>query len=156
MERYQSLFEEIEIDFSKPIAVSTKLLYPYSAFSSWQWIIPYPNKINTKPVSRLEIATAIENKEFIRTPIKGVDYANLDKNASREDHIRRIAYMVIHKDSHPIHIDVGLPGYSDKINIEDGNHRLAAAIFRKDKNILVEFSGDLQRIKEFCTFGYFK
>ena len=64
------------------------------------------------------------------------------------DHAARIAYLVLNPDNNPIEIDVGIPsiGYYD-MNLVDGNHRLAAAIYRKDKTIMVNWTGEE---------GYFK
>jgi hypothetical protein len=62
--------------------------------------------------------------------------------ATREYHIARIAYMVINPQSHPICLEIMCPdiGLYDN-SIYDGNHRLAAAIVRKDKTINVTFGG---------------
>lgn len=50
-------------------------------------------------------------------------------------HVRRIAYLVAHPDPAPLELEVEgghLPGYPRRINLFDGNHRLGAAIIRKD------------------------
>ena len=62
------------------------------------------------------------------------------------NHSARIAYLVINKDTKPIELDVGCPssGYYSTEFVPDGNHRLAAAIFRKDKTIEVDYGGEVE------------
>lgn len=58
-------------------------------------------------------------------------------------HAERIAWLVLYPAEDPIEIDVGVPilGYHIPWPVLDGNHRLAAAIFRKDLTILVAPAG---------------
>ncbi len=60
-------------------------------------------------------------------------------------HEARIAWFVKHGWSDTIQLDVGVPslGYCADWIVEDGNHRLAAAIYRGDKTINCGISGDL-------------
>lgn len=63
-----------------------------------------------------------------------------------EDHAGRIAYLVRNRASDPISIDVGCPalGYwGPKWMVVDGNHRLAAAIYRGDLTISALVDGQL-------------
>lgn len=63
-----------------------------------------------------------------------------------EDHAGRIAYLVRNRASDPISIDVGCPalGYwGPKWMVVDGNHRLAAAIYRGDFTISALVDGQL-------------
>ena len=64
-------------------------------------------------------------------------------------HAERIAYLVGIPAQDAITIDVGVPqlGFvpEDEIVVEDGNHRLAAAWYRGDNGIAVEFSGSVDR-----------
>lgn len=65
-------------------------------------------------------------------------------------HAQRIAYLVVNGWSDPIDIDVGVPSlhcYVDWI-VQDGNHRLAAAMVRGDEEIAAEVSGCLQFASE--------
>jgi len=64
-------------------------------------------------------------------------------------HARRVAYLVMNKSDHPIMIDVGIPsiGSHPKYLIQDGCHRLAAAIFRNDAEIAIDFSGSVSHFK---------
>jgi len=68
----------------------------------------------------------------------------------KEIHAGRIAWLVINGwNEDPIDIDVGVPGFGDVLEIvQDGNHRLAAAILRGDDFIPVECSGDEELINE--------
>lgn len=61
------------------------------------------------------------------------------------DHAARIAYLIINKDSKPIEIDLGVPALNCFCNwpIIDGNHRFAAAIFRKEEFIKAKVSGQV-------------
>jgi hypothetical protein len=52
---------------------------------------------------------------------------------------QRVAYLVVNRDPWPIGIDVTSPDGS--WIIEDGFHRLAAAIYRRDRTIQVSLSG---------------
>ena len=91
-----------------------------------------------KPIKKSDVAYAIKNKRFISTPV--------GSNRPKEDHIQRIAYLVAHGWNDAIHIDVGIPslvgGHVDWI-VEDGHHRLAAAIYSKRKTIKADISGSI-------------
>ena len=65
-------------------------------------------------------------------------------------HAKRVAWLVVDGWNDPIHIDVGVPslGYEPDYVVDDGNHRLAAAILRGDETILAECSGDVKLIDE--------
>lgn len=71
-----------------------------------------------------------------------------------EDHAGRIAYLVKNPASDPIWIDVGCPalGYwGPSWMVTDGNHRLAAAIYRGDETIAALVDGQLDHA--FDLFG---
>ena len=71
-----------------------------------------------------------------------------DDNKESYHHAARIAYLVINPDFKPIEIDVGIPGICDiDWFIMDGSHRLAAAIYRKDKFINADVSGSVDLAK---------
>ncbi len=69
---------------------------------------------------------------------------------SAEEHASRIAYLATEGWEDPIEIDVGVPslGYFPKWPLEDGNHRLFAAIFKKHETIDATFAGDLDLVSE--------
>ena len=61
------------------------------------------------------------------------------------EHEARIAWFVKHGWSDTIWLDVGAPDLGCHVDwiVEDGNHRLAAAIYRGDKTIGCTIGGDL-------------
>lgn len=96
---------------------------------------------NVGPISRHEVETAILTGALESLPIppnrKQLQYHNL--------HVRRIAYLVTHGWSDAIEVDIGIPshGYFPSWVVQDGNHRLAAAIFRGDESILGTVCGSI-------------
>lgn len=93
-------------------------------------------------VSEARIKLAIDEGRFQPVPLL--------KNLSRRYHEERIAYLANHGWSEPIDIDVGVPGLSSPDNwiVEDGNHRLSAAAYRKDKWIACAVSGCLRQAQD--------
>ncbi|MBM5458724.1 hypothetical protein H8F21_14240 [Pseudomonas sp. P66] len=68
-----------------------------------------------------------------------------------DDHPARIAYLVLNPASDPIQLDIGCPslGYwGPSWPVVDGNHRLAAAIYRKDDSIPALVDGELEHAFE--------
>ena len=59
-------------------------------------------------------------------------------------HVKRIAYLVAHPDPEPIVI---VPNVRGSFQLEDGWHRLAAAIYRGDAKIKVAFGGTRRQLK---------
>lgn len=72
------------------------------------------------PVCTADVAQAIITGRLVADP-------------GGADHAGRIAYLVQHEASDPIQLDIAVPGLGDSglWPVEDGNHRLAAAIFAK-------------------------
>ena len=62
---------------------------------------------------------------------------------SREEHVKRVAYLVVNGWDDNICIDVGIPEMNCYIDwiVMDGNHRLAAAFFRGDADIGCDICG---------------
>jgi hypothetical protein len=58
--------------------------------------------------------------------------------------------MVVHPHKDAIEIDVGIPSMGCHIDwmVTDGNHRLAAAIYRRDEFIVAIVGGDLDYATE--------
>lgn len=81
------------------------------------------------PVTHRRIKNAIEKRRFVDSP-------------GTKDHAARIAYFVENPPEDAIEIDVGVPsmGFYPEWIINDGNHRLAAAIFSGQKHILADVS----------------
>jgi hypothetical protein len=64
----------------------------------------------------------------------------------RRYHIERIAYLAVNGWDDSIDLDVGVPSmqcYVDWI-VQDGNHRLAAALYRKDEVISAMVGGSIE------------
>lgn len=98
------------------------------------------------PITQEEIAQAIESEEFEKDPLPDSPARTL----TRKEHIARIAYLATNGWDDAIHFDVGVPSLGCFIDwpLVDGNHRLAAAIYRGDKDILADVSGSTEYAKE--------
>lgn len=88
--------------------------------------------------NKKDIIKAVQSKCFEPKPIV--------TKQTKQYHIQRIAYFVVHGWNDLIDIDVGVPslGYVPEWIIQDGNHRCAAAIIRGDQTIKASFSGDIK------------
>jgi hypothetical protein len=89
-------------------------------------------------LSLREVAAALEKREFQKAP--------WSPSWTALEHAQRIAWLVERGWEDAIQIDVGVRGYLTYLPhdlMTDGNHRLAAAIFRKDAAILADVSGCL-------------
>ena len=76
-----------------------------------------------------------------------VQFSNDDNDFSIDYHAKRVDYLVINRDNKPIQINVGI-GFEPPYLIQDGNHRLAVCLFRKDKHMPVEYSGSCEVFKK--------
>ena len=105
-----------------------------------------------KPITEKEIEECLKrNKEELVDTESLEREEPINKKKLRLAHIKKIAYFVKNGFDNPIDIDVGFP----ELNapnlghiITDGNHRLAAAIYRKDKGIKANIHGSTDYIKE--------
>ena len=88
-----------------------------------------------------EIGRAVRAKQLRATPVW---------TAVRQEHIKRIAYLVVHGWNDPIEIDVAAPslGYHTGTPITDGHHRIAAATYLGHKTIPAIISGELEYAEE--------
>lgn len=93
---------------------------------------PYANSPWGVKVQRSDVRKAIREQRFV---------SHLDTG----DHAGRIAFLVENPSSDAIEVDVGVPslGYHSPWMVTDGNHRLAAAIFRGDLSIEASVAGEL-------------
>lgn len=112
-------------------------LEPWSPFENVVW------RSLENPITREEIAQAIESEEFRKEPFNSNTLSSLF-DTPREDHINRIAYLVAKGWDDEIHLDVGVPSMCCHVDwiITDGNHRLAAAFYRGDKTIDASVCGE--------------
>jgi len=123
-------------------------LKPWSLFKNTVW-----DGI-TRPITRVEVRKALQNGNLLSPTVvyDPLRPETLPGNLSiRQFHIRRIAYLVTTSYViDPIEIDVGVPdlGCNPEWIITDGNHRLAAAFYRKDEFVPVSVSGDLEYAEE--------
>jgi hypothetical protein len=85
---------------------------------------------NCGKITKEEITQAIALKQFSNKPVIDTE--------PKAKHIARIAWLVVHKDDKAVELAVGNPSFHWFIN--DGNHRIAAAIYRNDAFILSEIS----------------
>lgn len=95
----------------------------------------------TGDISRPQIAKCLaENKlaEQSYHPARGKNW-----KVDGIFHAERIAYLVKFKDDTPLQLDLPIPvlDYYPETILVDGNHRLAAAIYRKDLWVPIEFGG---------------
>lgn len=105
--------------------------------SVWQ---PYSMRLwGRQVVSKAEVKRELDHGHFIGRP--------WEPKWTALQHAQRIAWLVVNGWEDAIEIDVGVPGLTSgnilSDLITDGNHRLAAAIYRKDETILSQVSGDL-------------
>ncbi len=76
---------------------------------------------------------------------RALESGRLEPKQGTGDHAARIAYLVMNPSDDPIEVDVGVPvlGFYMGWMVTDGNHRLAAAIYRGDDAIECGVSGQL-------------
>ena len=110
---------------------------PYAPRSPW----------GCRPITHSEVLAAVKDGRFCRKQHR-VDWNS--KGLTRKEHIERIAFFVVHGSADPISIDVGVPALGCHVAhpLQDGHHRLAAAILRGDKYINAEVSGQLDYAAE--------
>jgi hypothetical protein len=115
------------------IKLSNKTIRSHSPFNVFIW-----DSVE-RPIRKLEITKALFEKRYNKTPYNSNQY-----DWSREKHIERIAWLVLHKARKPIEIDVGIPSmeFCPERLIQDGYHRLAAAYYRGDETIMASIAGD--------------
>lgn len=110
-----------------PVSAVIAHCNPYGASAPWG-----------VPVAMADVELALTERRFAPEP-------------GRDDHAARIAYLVENPATDPIAIDVGVPalGYwGPSWMITDGNHRLAAAIYRGDATISALVDGQMDHAFE--------
>lgn len=115
-----------------PVAAIKRVCNP---FRSTPW---------TRRVTRAMVAKQLEAGNFYARPLDG------NPDVAPELHAGRIAYFVKHGWKDAIGIDVGVPSMGCHVRwpVQDGNHRLAAAIYRDDKSILADVDGSVNYAAE--------
>lgn len=102
------------------------------------------------PISKTDVKKAIDQQNFADTPYFQTNQERNDATPEeRKDYdIRRVAYMVVNPQEHPIELDISRNG----VGIEDGCHRLASAIYRRETHILAHYSGYMDEFHR--VFGH--
>lgn len=98
---------------------------------------------------RKAIEKYLQTQEFERRSYSQV--INRDCIVNRYNHAKRVAYLVQNPiTDEPIEIDVGCPafGHFTRWIVEDGNHRLAAAIYRNDRHIYANIQGQISHAEK--------
>lgn len=86
------------------------------------------------PLTREDVQQAIDERDFVRTYMD----MGIRTHVGPKWDARRVAYFVVHPDHAPIGIEVDEEG---NFGLDDGYHRLAAAIFRGDATIRATMGG---------------
>lgn len=124
-----------------------------------RWLKQHCNPLATPPWVSLTFLPIKSPESFIRRHEIKTRLANPlytpKVPQTRIEHLERIAYLVKHRWKDAIEIDVGVPALGCHVDwmVQDGNHRLAAAIYRYDEYIVAGLSGDLNYAKD--LFGEF-
>lgn len=120
-------FTDDRIGGPVPIERLTRLFDPFAE----------PPWYDGQDVTREGVTRALKSGRRETTPYSAERFG---KDWDAERHEARIAWLVENKASDPIHIEFSEPTYS-AVSIEDGHHRLAAAIYRGDTEIMIELGG---------------
>lgn len=93
---------------------------------------PFEHEVWGEAVSQADVLAALAQGRLVDQP-------------GGTDHAGRIAYLVENPTNEPLVIDVGVPSLGCVVAwpIQDGNHRLAAAIVRGDATIEAEVGGEV-------------
>lgn len=114
----------------------------YDPFKECPWVC--------LPLTQADVKEAVFDLKALQSAPYACNKPMADVHVSPWPHAYRIAWLVLNGWNDPIEIDVGVPsvGYGGPcVPITDGNHRLAAAIYRKDKNISAVVSGCLKKAR---------
>lgn len=117
--------------------ISLDALLPWNPFDNTVWLGL------ENPITVREVQHAINTDTLAAYPLCFVQNDNISKG--RSYHIQRVGYLVKYGWSDAIVIDVGIPSLGRHVDwiVIDGNHRLAAAIFRNDNYITASISGEI-------------
>jgi len=124
------------MDWSKYVELSVPQLRKlFDPFKQNVWV--------EDPVTIEMVREAIQRGSLNATPFLSIRDKGRGPIWTAQEHADRIAYLAVYGWTEPIILDVGVPALGCYVYnpILDGNHRLAAAIFREDETILTETSG---------------
>ena len=107
---------------------------PISVLRNVEDVIENPPWFNAfKPVTESDVLEAVQQKDWTSRHMRPLQY---NVETMELDHVRRIAWMVMHPPQDPVLIDTNVPDI-----ITDGYHRFYAAIIRGDEMIDVSIRG---------------
>lgn len=111
------------------------------------------------PITKEEIKACIDNgqAQLVDTPLwSEVIYSGkeINEEQSRANHIKKIAYFAINDIEKPISLDVGIPEMNSYVShmVDDGNHRLAGAIYKGQKFIKCTVGGSTKHAQDLCLY----
>lgn len=112
---------------------------------------PFSNPWTGRPFKPRDVNAAIAEGRLNPKPWSKEE----GKKWPRKRHIERIAYLAVHGWDASVDIDVGVPSLGCIVRwpVQDGNHRLAAAIVRGDESIQAEVGGDIRYANELFGNG---
>jgi hypothetical protein len=127
--------------FLLPVSKIAKHCNPYEGC----WL-----DVGTRPITLAEVSSCLaQGKERL----SNTERRSAPRSA-RSRHVQKIAFFVRNGYQEPLQIDVGVPQLGLHISyvVQDGNHRLAADIYRRDvlgesPLTRVEVSGDIAHAK---------
>lgn len=120
-------FEDNRIWGRIPLTRITSVFDPFE-FPPWS---------DGQGVSKAGVEAALKEGRFERLPYSAY---SLGPDWTDRQHEERIAWLVLNPATDPIEIEFSHPE-DEAFSIDDGNHRLAAAIFRGDVDIPVQLGG---------------
>jgi hypothetical protein len=97
------------------------------------------------PIQTTDVLQAVREQRFLSKPFS---YARDTWNYTQ--HVERIAYLAQHGWEDSIEVDIGIPSmdFHPQWPIQDGNHRLFAALARRDPFILASVAGEVSFIEK--------
>lgn len=99
---------------------------------------PFANPWGGRRFTVAEVRAAIKQGRFQKKP-----WGAYAETGARYSHVARIAWLAVSGWHDAVEVDVGVPSLRCFVKwpVQDGNHRLAAAIVRGDENILASVAG---------------
>ncbi len=85
-----------------------------------------------KPLTFQDVQQALDTLADEPYPQQAVEAGS--QSQMRQQHARKVAWLVKHGFTEPLQVDVGVPSLGCVVSwlVQDGNHRLAAAVFRRE------------------------
>lgn len=111
----------------------------------------------SKPLAYFEVEEVLaDGLEQLHPPFASAySLSRLPELQVRQMHAEKVAWFVRHGFQHPLQVDVGVPSLGCHVSyiVDDGNHRLAAAIYRQhalneDPWLPVALCGDTNHAKQ--------